>query len=365
MQNARIDHLRAICRQSGVDGFLVSSTSNIFYLSGFNRFLVDHDGFLFVTMKSIFLITSPLYTEAVRTYTPGLALLETTPDAWYAEHIKKVAQDEDIKLIGFEEQDLRVAEFFDLQDQGLDLRSVSLRFLRMEKDSKEIAAVTKACEITDKVFAHILPFIKEGVTELQLADEMEKHAKQCGAAIGFPSIVAFGQHAAVPHHMTGEDRLQKNSFVLFDFGIRADGYLSDMSRTVFFGTPTQEQKQMYEITKKSQEEAIKFLEIQLKSTSPKIAGKDVDNAARTVIKKANLPIYPHSLGHGVGLDVHESPSLSHIGKDMISEGMVFTLEPGVYLPALGGVRIEDVYTIQNGQLLQLTQSPKDLIVIQP
>ncbi len=363
MEN-RIDHLRNILRQQKTDAILISSSSNIFYLSGFNRFLVDHDGYLLVTMKRTFLITSPLYTEAVKKFTPDLRLLETTPDVWTAQHVKKIIDEDQIKILGFEEEDLRVSEFFDLQDKQISLQPVSLRSLRLEKDEKELIAIQKACNITDKVFSHILSFIKEGVSEIQLSDEMDHFAKECGAMIGFPSIVAFGMHAAVPHHMTSEEKLQRNSFILFDFGIRSDGYLSDMSRTVFFGTPSVEQKIMHEVTKKSQEEAISFLENQLKtSSSAKISGKETDNAARTVIKKANLPVYPHSLGHGVGLDVHEAPGLSHIGKDELSEGMVFTIEPGIYIPSLGGIRIEDVFTIKNGKLLQLTHSSKELIVI--
>lgn len=358
--NTRLQHLHDICQQAQVDGFLISSTSNIFYLSGFNRFLVDHDGYLLVTKKNHYLITSPLYTNAVKKFTPELAVLETSPDVWYSQMIKKILTEEKLQIIGFEENDLRVSEFFDLQDEKVQLKSVSLRTLRIQKDAKEIDNVQKACTITDQTFEHIIDFIKEGVTELQLSEEMDRFVKSKGAEIGFPSIVAFGPHAAVPHHMTSDEKLQKNSFVLFDFGIKYHSYLSDMSRTVFFGKPTDEQKRLYETVKKSQEAAVAYIE---QHVGQDIFVKDVDTVSRSIIEKEAFPVYPHALGHGIGLEVHEAPTLSQYSPEKLIDGMVFTLEPGIYVPYLGGVRIEDMYVIQDQKLKQLTHAPKDLIVI--
>lgn len=393
--NTRLQHLQDICQQAQVDGFLISSTSNIFYLSGFNRFLVDHDGYLLVTRKNHYLITSPLYTHAVKKFTPELAVLETSPDVWYSQMIKKIVVNEGLQIIGFEEQDLRVSEFFDLQDEKVQLKSVSLRNLRVQKDTEEISNVQKACTLTDQTFEHILSFIKEGVTELQLSEEMEHFVKSQGAEIGFPSIVAFGVHSAVPHHMTSDEKLTKNSFVLFDFGIKYKSYLSDMSRTVFFGQPTDEQKNLYETVKKSQEKAIEYIESvilgagrnevkeaaslrsqegvmpesnqdagQASMTIPDIFVKDVDALSRDVIEKAGFPAYPHALGHGIGLEVHEAPTLSKYSPEKLIDGMVFTLEPGIYVPELGGVRIEDMFVIQNKKLKQLTHAAKELIVLE-
>lgn len=358
--NERIEHLRKILLEKGVDGFLISSTSNIFYLSGFNRFLQDHDGYLLVTKTHSYLITSPLYTHAVKKFTPDLALLETGHDVWYSQMVKKIATQENLQIIGFEEQDLRVSEYFDLQEEKMQLKSVSLRNLRIQKSEEEIAHIQKACLLADETFSHIIPFITEGVTELQLATQMSTFLKTKGTDVGFPTIVAFGPHSAVPHHMTSDEKLVKNSFVLFDFGVGYKSYLSDMSRTVFFGKPTEHQVKLYETVKKSQEDAIEFIE---KNIGSEIFGKDVDQLARETIEKAGFPSYPHALGHGIGLAVHEAPTLSQYSPEKILDSMVFTIEPGIYLPETGGVRIEDMFVLEKYKLKQLTHSPKELIVL--
>lgn len=356
----RLNHLRQILKSQNVDAFLVSSKSNIFYLSGFNRFLEDHDGYLLVTQKTAQLITSPLYTHAVKKFSPNLAILEMSPNTWYSQLVKKIATQENLKTIGFEERDLRVSEYFDLEEEKLTLKSVSLRNLREQKNKDEIAATEEACELTDKTFDHILSFVKEGITELQLAEEMQSFLKKQNADIGFPTIVAFGAHSAVPHHMTSDEKLQKNSFVLFDFGVTYDNYLSDMSRTVFFGKPKNEQIQLYETVRKSQEAAIAYIE---KNVTEEIFTKDVDALSRKVIENAGFPTYPHALGHGVGLEVHEAPTISLYSPEKLLENMIFTLEPGIYVPEMGGVRIEDVYVLQENKLRQLTKSSKELIVL--
>lgn len=380
MQN-RLTHLREIMKQAGVDSFLICSTSNIFYLSGFNRFLVEHDGYLLVTPTDSYLITSPLYTEAVKKYTPDLSILETSGDIWYGQHIKKIVDTENLKTIGFEETDLRVSEFLDLEEQKLTLKSVSLRYLRAQKEKEEIEKIKKASEITDKTFEAIIQYVKENVTELALSEKMSEIIKSLGGEVGFPTIVAFGPHSSVPHHMTSSEKLFKNSFILFDFGARYEGYVSDMSRTIFFGKPTNEQIKLYETVRAAQEKAMEYISSQLLVDSSQkeksstinneqitnnqalLYGKDVDQIARDIIHKENFVSYPHALGHGVGLEVHEAPTLSAYSKEQLSENTVFTIEPGIYQAGLGGVRIEDVYTIQDNKLEQLTNSSKDLIVI--
>lgn len=363
MNTDRLDHLRRICADAGLDGFLISSSSNIFYLSGFNRFLVEHDGFFLVTKNHSYLITSPLYTQAVKKFTPDLQVLETSPDMWSAQMIKKIVVEEHLTSLGFEERDLRVAEFFDLQEEKITLKSVSLRPLRMQKSLDEIKAIQKACDITDQTFSHVLSFIKEGVTELQLAGKMNEFLRSNNAEIGFPSIIAFGRHSAVPHHMTSDETLTKNSFVLFDFGVRVNNYLSDMSRTIFFGNPTNQQVKLYETVKKSQEKAVEYISEKLTGVTPEIFVKDIDAVARETIEKENFPAYPHALGHGIGLEVHEAPTLSKYSPEKLLANTVFTIEPGIYLPELGGVRIEDMYVLQDNKLIELTSSPKELIVI--
>lgn len=363
MNPSRLEHLRSILKQYQVDAFLVSSNINIHYLSGFNRFLKEHDGYYFITPNNAYLITSPLYSGAVKKYTPDISLLETTPEKWYTEHIADIVAKENIKKIGFEEYDLRVGEYWDFTDKKLELLPIPLRTLRMKKDAKELEAVEKACNISDEAFSYILDKIHEGISELELGRQLEQHIIDHGGTIPHQAIVAFAENAAVPHHMTGEETLSQNSFVLFDFMATVDSYLSDMSRTVFLGTPNDKQKEMHQLTLSSQEKAISLIQELWDKGERSISVKTIDDASRAVIEEKGYTSYPHALGHGIGLEVHEAPTLSRYAKDTLEEGMVFTIEPGVYVPGFGGVRIEDMFVLEEKGIRQLTHSSKELIVI--
>lgn len=363
MNPKRLEHIRSILAQYQFDAFLVSSNINIHYLSGFNRFLKEHDGYYFITPNNAYLITSPLYSGAVKKYTPDISLLETTPDKWYTEHVADIVVKEQIKKIGFEEYDLRVGEYWDFADKKLELVPLPLRTLRMKKDKIELAAIEKACKLSDEAYAYILTKIKEGMSELELDRLLEQYIIDHGGSIPYQAIVAFGENAAVPHHMTGDEKLSQNNFVLFDFMATVDWYLSDMSRTVFLGKPNNKQKEMHQLTLESQEKAISLIQQLWDSGERSISVKTIDDAARKVIEDKGYESYPHALGHGIGLEVHEAPTLSRYAKDNLEEGVVFTIEPGVYVPGFGGVRIEDMYVLEEKGIRQLTQSTKELIVI--
>ena len=363
MNKDRLEHLRSILKQYQVDAFLVSSNINIHYLSGFNRFLKEHDGYYFITQNNAFLITSPLYSGAVKKYTPEIDLLETTPEKWYTEHIVDIVAKENITKIGFEEYDLRVGEYWDFTDKKLELVPIPLRNLRIKKDTIEIAAIEKACNISDEAFAYILSKIKEGVSELELGKQLEQYIIDHGGSIPYQAIVAFAENAAVPHHMTGDEILKKDSFVLFDFMATFNWYLSDMSRTVFFGKPNEKQKEMHQLTLTAQEKAISLIQDLWDKGERPIPAKTIDDGARGVIEEKGYTSYPHALGHGIGLEVHEAPTLSRYSKDNLEEGMVFTIEPGVYVPEYGGVRIEDMFVLEEKGIRQLTHHSKELIVI--
>lgn len=363
MNKARLEHLRSILEQYQVDAFLVSSNINIHYLSGFNRFLKEHDGYYFITPTNAYLITSPLYSGAVKKYTPEISLLETSPDKWYTEHVLEIVSKEEIKKIGFEEYDLRVGEYWDFTDKKLELLPIPLRTLRMKKDATELLAIEKACKVSDEAFSFILDKIKEGVSELELGRQLEQYIIDHGGTIPHQAIIAFAENAAVPHHMTGEETLTKNSFVLFDFMATVDHYLSDMSRTVFLGALNDKQKEMHQLTLASQEKAMSLIQELWDKGERSISTKIIDDAARKIIEDNGYQSYPHALGHGIGLEVHEAPTVSRYSKDNLEEGMVFTIEPGVYVPGFGGVRIEDMFVLEEKGIRQLTHSPKELIVI--
>lgn len=363
MSQSRLEHIRSIMKRHQVEGFLVSSRINIHYLSGFNRFLKEHDGYYFVTPTNAYLITSPLYSGAVKKYTPDISLLETTPEKWYTEHVLDIVAQEHITKVGFEEYDLRVGEYWDFTDKKLELAPISLRTLRMKKDAKELIAIEKACKVSDEAFSFIVDKIHEGISELELGKQLEQYIIDHGGTIPHQAIVAFAENSAVPHHMTGEEILEKNSFVLFDFMATVDSYLSDMSRTVFLGRPNEKQKEMHQLTLASQEKAISLIQELWNKGERSISGKIIDDASRKVIEDKGYTSYPHALGHGIGLEVHEAPTVSRYSQDVLEEGMVFTIEPGVYLPGYGGVRIEDMFVLEEKGIQQLTHSPKELLVI--
>jgi len=230
----------------------------------------------------------------------------------------------------------------------------------MFKSQAKILNIEKACNLTDKAFNYILGKIKEGISEKELALKIEFFIKRHGSDIAFPPIVAFGKNSSFPHHVpTFNSQLSTlNSIVLLDFGAKLNGYCSDMTRTVFFGKPTTEQKRMYQTVLKAQQKAIEYIVTHLEGGSPKrseghdsfevdsIKASEVDKIARDYIVSQGFPTIPHSLGHGIGRKVHEPPKLSPKSKDTLKPGMVFTIEPGIYLPGFGGVRIEDVVLLE-------------------
>ncbi|HSA83841.1 MAG TPA: M24 family metallopeptidase, partial [Patescibacteria group bacterium] len=254
-------------------------------------------------------------------------------------------------------------------------KHLSLASLRITKTPEEIAKIKKACEIGDKAFSYILEQIKPEMTELQIAALLEIFIKTHGAEISFPSIVAFEENAAIPHHKTGNKKLKINNLILIDFGVKYNNYCSDMTRTIFFGKPKNEQKQAYETVLKAQQNAIQYYTREIKRTK-NVTASQLDKVAREHIISQGYPSIPHSLGHGIGLQVHEAPRLSPTSKETLAEGMVFSIEPGIYLPALPvrqaggrqvspgfGIRIEDLFAIQNNKLIQLTKSQQKLLEV--
>ena len=228
----------------------------------------------------------------------------------------------------------------------------------MIKTSSEIDSIREACTLGDLTFNYILKQIEEDVSEKQLASKIRHFIKSHGAKLSFRPIVAFGENALTIHHRPTDQRLKRPSFVLLDLGTKINDYCSDMTRTVFFGKPSKKQKTIYQTVLNAQQKAIDYI-----NDVKNPCGFDVDKSARDFIIKNGFPSIPHSLGHGIGAKVHERPRISHKSKNILLDGMVFTIEPGIYIPELGGVRIEDTYTLQKGKLIQLTQSSKALIEI--
>jgi Xaa-Pro aminopeptidase len=376
---SRLQTLQTEITKHNLDAILVSHPTDISYLTGFSNFSADErEGFLLITKAKSYIITDGRYDEAVRKLIPDVTVLVRTHDKPLQKIFSELVTKHALQIVGINEHDLRVAEYLQLKKTFPKLVPFSTNSLRSKKSSAEIQKIKKACAIGDETFTFILPLLTVGVTEKEIAFEMEYFIRKNGADLSFPSIVAFGANSSVPHHHTGNTKLKHDDFVLLDFGVKFENYCSDMTRTVVFGKATEKQKKMYKTVLTAQQKAIENIEhfyssSKVRSTSSsrlanarsnnKLLVSSVDKVARDYIVSQGYPTIPHSLGHGIGLEVHEAPSLSPGSKEILEEGMVFSIEPGIYIPDFGGVRIEDLFTIQKEKLIQLTKSPRQLIIV--
>lgn len=358
MFSDRIIKVRNLLQEKGIDAFLVSAPMNLTYLSGFVCLSpTEREAYILVTQKSAYIITNSLYAEEVNNKDFSVILLSSHKPLSTA--ISDVLKNESLETLGFEEDDLKFYEYERLSKQDIPLIPWHLANLRTIKDKKEIEKIAEACAIGDKAFEYILKVIKPGMSEEDLAVELELFIRKQHATLSFPSIIAFGENAAVPHHQTSARTLKKNEFVLLDFGVQYRSYCSDMSRTVFVGIPTDEEKHMYYTVLKAQQRAIDYI---LSEETNSIAEK-ADKLARDFLIENKFPSFPHSLGHGIGLEVHEAPSLSPYSKSLLENGMVFSVEPGLYVSGTCGIRIEDLMVIEPGKTRLLTKAPRELILL--
>ncbi len=355
MFEPKIKVLRQKFLKEKLDGVFISSVSSISYLTGFTNFSKDErEAYLFIGKDFQYIITDGRYSEAVKNQVSHLTLFERGNNKSTEELLKK--HKKDIKNLGIEEDDLTVSEHKIIKKHFKNIKHFEVSKLRSVKEKEEVKKIKKACALGDKAFKFILGKIIKGVTEKQIAYELEKFIKDQGAEFSFSAIVAFGKNSSIPHHQTGETKLKDGDFVLLDFGVKFQNYCSDMTRTVFFGRATDKQKEIYNVVLQAQQRAANFLNTKIKS-GKKVTGTEVDRVAREYISSYGFPDIPHSLGHGIGLEVHEHPSLSSKSKDILKEGMVFSIEPGIYIPNFGGVRIEDLFVIEEDGLKQLTNAP--------
>ena len=348
------------------NAILISKTENITYLTNFSGFSKDErEAFLFITKNKQYILTDGRYSTAVKNQIKEFELIEISPKNPMIKILNALKTKHKIKTFGLEENNLTVSEHKKISKHFNDTYHHSVSNLRIIKSKSEINAIEKACELGDKTFDYILKKIKKGISEKELAFEIEFFIKKHGADISFPPIVAFGKNSAIPHHVPtmNYEPLTTNSIVLLDFGVRLNNYCSDMTRTVFFGKPTPEQKRIYQTVLEAQKLAIDHLgrwqAEQLRSHD----SSEVDRIARDYIISKGYPTIPHSLGHGIGIEVHEAPRLSPKSKDILKKNMVFTIEPGIYITGSGGVRIEDVVVLEKNKVRLLTHSPKNLTIL--
>ena len=342
---ARLDDL-------SVDALLVTRLLHTRYLTGFT----GSNGQVLVRPDAAVFMTDGRYTEQSKREVPDMERFTYTKPL--REELPSML--EGVARLGFEADEMTVAGRDRLAEALGDVELVPttdvIEKLREIKDDDERAAIRQAQAITDAAFEQILERFAVGVTERQIARQLEALMLDEGAeGLAFDSIVAFGESAAEPHHEPGIRMLDEGDVIKLDFGARFAGYHSDFTRTVAFGSPASELKKIHDIVKESQQAGID-------AVKGGVIGKDVDAASRAVIEQAGYgERFVHSLGHGVGLEIHEGPNFARTVDDPIPAGAVVTVEPGIYIPGLGGVRIEDMVEVTQDGCTVVATSTRDLI----
>jgi Xaa-Pro aminopeptidase len=352
----RLAKLRSELVKNEVDALLVSQPKNRFYLSGYD----GSDGYLLITAKSSIVVTDFRYVEQVKRQCPDYTLFQINGKMaeWFLELITGL----NIKRLGFESGATSFAQYTQLSEiintQKLPLVLVPseniVEILRSNKEPREIASIQKAAEIGDATFEYVTERLKIGMTEKEVAWALEKHMRENGSqAAPFEVIVGAGPNGALPHAQPSDRAIAANESIVIDMGASFEGYSSDLTRTICLGKPDDMFNKIYNIVLKAQQAAINGI---LEGMS----GIRADALAREIIKEAGYDeMFGHGLGHGVGLDVHDpAPRLSYLSNDVLANGMVFSIEPGIYLPGWGGVRIEDLAMLENGKVKLLSHAKK-------
>ena len=352
----RRDRLVERLEEVEVDAFFVTRLPNVRYLSGFTG---SNAQLLLAPEGAVFFIDGR-YIEQSSREAPDLELeiyLEGPPP------VGAVAPRFGVRRLGFESQGVTYGEWAKLRDglDGVELVPLEgeIERQRRPKDEEERAFIARAQEAADAAFERVvLGGLREGVTERELALELELAMREAGAdERGFETIVAFGENTAEPHHHPTERALRRGDVVKLDFGALAAGYHSDMTRTVALGEPAPRLRETYDVVAAAQRAGIEAV----RAGGSTMA---VDRAARSVVEAAGLgEAFSHGLVHGVGLEIHEAPFLRWDSDDTLAEGMVVTIEPGVYIPGLGGVRIEDMVEVTADGCRQIPRSTKELVVL--
>ncbi|MEA1952157.1 MAG: Xaa-Pro peptidase family protein [Planctomycetota bacterium] len=333
---ARRDKLRRAVRKTGADALLVTSFTNVTYLSGFS----GDDSFLLVGRDTDVILSDGRYTTQIEEECLGLETYIRPGGEGMFEAVAEIVGKMKATKLGVESQSMTVSLYNRLDKDLAKVALVStaglVEKLREIKDKREIEATRRAIEITERGFAVLRATLRPEKTEKQVADELEYQMRLFGAkSIAFPSIVAVGPRAALPHATPGDSQIGESNHLLVDWGANEGQYNGDLTRVLVTGRISPKLQRVYRVVLEAQLAGIE-------AVRPGAVAKDVDQVARKVIDEAGFGRYfGHGLGHGLGLDVHEAPRLGVSSETVLKPGMIVTVEPGVYLPGWGGVRIED------------------------
>ncbi|WP_071393845.1 M24 family metallopeptidase [Bacillus tuaregi] len=363
--NHRLTNMSKWMNQNEVDISIITSTENVFYLSGF--YSDPHERVLALVLfqeEEPFLICPGMEKEDAKAsgWSYDIIGYSDVENPWELARQAIEKRKQKITKLAVEKEHMNVERYEALSSLFPEAAFVSaeenLRKLRMIKDEKEITIIREACALADYAIEVGCSEIKEGKTELDILAVIEYELKKKGITqMSFATMVLTGANGASPHGTPGLTKIKKGDLVLFDLGVVVDGYCSDITRTVAYGDITDQQHEIYDTVLKAQLAAIE-------ASKPGVACSEVDTTARNIIRNAGYGEYfPHRLGHGLGIGVHEYPSVTETNSLMLEAGMVYTIEPGIYVPNIAGVRIEDdVFVTANGVEI-LTKFPKELQTI--
>jgi Xaa-Pro aminopeptidase len=354
----RLQRLRVSVNEKGLDALLISQSDNVRYLSGFT----GSSGWLLISEQNAVLATDFRYVEQAEKESPDFEIIQVKQQLH--DWLPGIVTDFRWHKLGFEANYISYDSYHKVND-AIKTRQVNLELipttgiveqLRSIKETEELALIKKAAKLTDAVFEHAKSVIRPGIMEKEAAWEIEKIFRQGGSeGIPFEIIVASGPNSALPHARPTEKIIRSHEPVLIDMGARINGYCSDFSRTIFLGKPNKTFSDIYDVVLRAQTTAIEKIKSNMDASQ-------ADNFARSVIEQAGYgDCFGHGLGHGVGLVVHESPTINPNSSDSLTDAMVFTIEPGIYLTGQGGVRIEDLVVLENGKVKVLSKGNKNLL----
>lgn len=356
MINNRIKRLFDM--DENIKAAFISKKENVRYFSGFKG---DESFLLLFKNGKKYIITDFRYTEQAKIETEGQFEVVDYKGKLY-ETIYEILSQERIEELYFEPNYLSFSQYYEMKEKLKEKSLVPFKSnvdeIRSIKDENEIEIIKKAVELTDKAFEHILKYLKPGISELEIVAELNYFfLKNAAKGFSFEPIIASGKRSSLPHGVATNKRIEHGDVVTIDFGCNFDGYMSDMTRTVFIGKATPEMLRIYYIVKEAQEKAENFAKEGERCC-------EIDKVARDYIGSFGYAEkFGHSLGHGVGLEIHELPKLSPKSEMVLKENMVVTIEPGIYVEGFGGVRIEDLVVIKKDGCEILTKSTKEVVVI--
>jgi Xaa-Pro aminopeptidase len=339
-----------------LDGLLLTGLPNIRYLTGFS----GSSALLVISQRDVVLITDFRYQTQVVEEVGDLARVVIEPSSLWTGLWQQLAQMSGLQVLGFETAHILHRDFQRLNEAGSRWQwrpTVDLvETLRERKDETEIACIANAANVATTALERTLPQVRVGMTELSVAGILERELRNAGSeGFAFPTIVASGPRSALPHAHSSARELESGDFLLMDFGAVVDGYCSDLTRTMVVGTASEEHRAVYDIVRVANQRGAQGVRAGM-------SGRDADALARDYIERAGFgPLFGHSLGHGIGLEVHEAPRLARTAEGVLAEGAVVTIEPGVYRPGWGGVRIEDDVVLAADGPRLLTNFPRELI----